>query len=62
MYVYFTGENDGVLATKEKKTDPRYKLIGTVNTTEELAELLKDEKFMDDYAGEISNAFKESER
>ena len=59
MYVYFTGENDGVLATKEKKTDPRYKLIGIANTTEELAEMLKDEKFMDDYAGEIGATFKE---
>lgn len=58
MYVYFIGENDGVLATKEKKTDPRYKLIGIANTTEELAELLKDAKYMDDYAKEISEAFK----
>lgn len=58
MYIYVLETNDGVLATKEKKTDPRYKLIGIANSTEELAEMLKDEKFMNDYAGEISDAFK----
>lgn len=57
MYVYFLPDSDGIMATKEKKTDPRYKLIGEANTTEELAELLKDDQYMDDYAGEISNAF-----
>lgn len=59
MYIYVLETNDGVLATKEKKTDPRYKLIGIANTTEELAEMLKDEKFMEDYAGEIGATFKE---
>ena len=57
MYVYFLPDSDGIMATKEKKTDPRYKLIGEVCTTEDLAALLKDDQYMEDYAGEIGNTF-----
>ena len=59
MFVYFLPEGDGVLTSKEKKTDPRYHLIGEANSTEELAAMLSDEKFMQEYAGEIAETFKE---
>lgn len=58
MYIYFLPTNDGVIASKQPISDPRYRLIGEAHNTEELAALLSDEKFIQDYAGEIEEAFK----
>lgn len=59
LYIYHLPDG-GVGAFSKKREGAGYTFIGTANTTKELAEMLKDDAFMEDHAGEISKAFGEN--